>query len=96
MTTLCTYSIYLSTFDLLSFIMSNTDKYEFSSIWKWISCSNDVMNHVDYVIKRDVYPQKMHLCSKNIRGISVFVIKILMVYPKKKKNIMDDIAWIFA
>ena len=36
--TLCTYTIYLSTIDLLSFIISNTDKQEFSSIWKWISC----------------------------------------------------------
>ena len=37
--------------DLLSFI-SNSDKHEFSSIWKWNSCSNDVMNHVDCVTKR--------------------------------------------
>ena len=34
---LCTYSIYLSTSDLLSFVISNTDKHEFSSIWKWIT-----------------------------------------------------------
>ena len=34
-----------------------------------ISCSNDVMNHVD------VYPEKVLLCSKNIRGISFFVLK---------------------
>ena len=64
------YSIYLSTSDLLSFIISNIHKYEFSSIWKWISSCNDVMNHIDCVIKRDVYPQKMHSCSKNICGIS--------------------------
>ena len=70
MATLYTYSVYLLTSDLLSFIISNTDNYEFSSIWKWVSCCNDVMNHVDCVIKRDVYPQKMHSCSKNIRGIS--------------------------
>ena len=25
------------------------------------------MNHIKCVIKRDVYPQKMHSCSKNIR-----------------------------
>ena len=80
--------------DLLSFVISNTDKHEFSSIWKWISCSNDVMNHVDYVIKRDVYLQKMHSCSKNIRGISVFVLKISVVY--QKEYIMGDIAWIFV
>ena len=75
-TTLCTYSINLSTSDLLSFVMSNTDKHEFSSIWKWISYSNDVINHVDCVIKHDVYPQKIHSCSKNIHGISVFVLEI--------------------
>ena len=55
--------------------MSNT--HEFSSIWKWIRCCNVVMNNVDCVIKCDVYPQKMHSCSKNIRGISVFVLKII-------------------
>ena len=32
-----TYSIYLSTSDLLSFIICNTVKYGFSSIWKWHS-----------------------------------------------------------
>ena len=50
---------------LLSFIISNTDKNEFSRIWKWISCSN----HVDCVIKLDVYLQKMLLCFKNISGL---------------------------
>ena len=54
---------------------------------------NDNMNHVECVIKRDVYPQKMHSCSKSIRDISFFVLKIYVVY---KKNIMGDIAWIFA
>ena len=81
--TLCRYSFYLSTFDLLSFIIFNTDKHEISSIWKWISCSNDVMNRVDCVIKSDIYPQKMHSCSKNIRGISFFVKKISVVYKRK-------------
>ena len=76
------YSIYLSTSDLLSFIISNTDKHEFSSIWKWIMCCNDVMNDVDCVIKCDVYPQNVHSCSKNIRGISAFVLKISVVYQK--------------
>ena len=70
------YSIHPSTSDLLSFIISNNEKHKFSSIWKWISCSNDVMNHVDYVIKCDVYLQKIHSCSKNIHGISFFVLKI--------------------
>ena len=57
--TLYTYSLYLSASDLLSFIISTSDKHEFSSIWNLLSCCNDVMNHVDCVKKRDVYPQKM-------------------------------------
>ena len=80
------YSIYLSTSDWLNFVISNTEKHEFSSMWKWISCCNDVMNDVDCVIKRDVYPQNLHICSKNIRGISVFVLKISVVNKKKKKK----------
>ena len=56
-------------------------------------CCNDVMNYVDSVIKRDVYPQKMHSCSKNIRGISVFDLKISVV---SKRYIMSDIAWLLA
>ena len=62
--------------------MSNTDLHEFSSIWKWIKCCNDVMNNVDCVIKRDVYPQKIHSCYENIPGISIFVLKISVVYQK--------------
>ena len=42
-------------------------------------------------MKRDVYPQKMHSCSKNHRVISVFVLKISVVF--KEKYIMGDIAW---
>ena len=38
-----------------------------------MDCCNDVMNHVDCVIKRDVYPQKIYSCSKNIRGISFLI-----------------------
>ena len=77
------YVFYLSfNSDLLNFVISNSDKREFSSIWKWITCCNDVMNDVDCVIKRDVYPQNVHSCSKNIRGISVFVLKISVVYQK--------------
>ena len=68
--------------DLLSFVIYKTDKHEFSIIWKWITCCNDVMNDVDCVIKRDVYPQNLYSCSKNIRGISVFVLKISVVYQK--------------
>ena len=77
--------------DLLSFIISITDKHEFSSIWKWISCCNDVMNYVECIIKHDVYPQKMHPCSKNTHGISFFVLKISVVY--QGKYIIGDIAW---
>ena len=76
------YSIYLPTSDLLSFVISNTDKHEFSSIWRSITYCNDVMNDVDCVIKRDFYPQNVHSFSKNIRGISVFVLKISVVYQK--------------
>ena len=47
MKALCTYSSYLSTSDLLSFVISKIDKHEFRSIL--IGCSHDVMNHVDYV-----------------------------------------------
>ena len=85
MTTLCTYSVYLSESDLLrsQSIIFNTDKHEFCSIWKWTSCSNDVMNHVDCVIKRDVYPQKMYSYSKNIHGISFFIVKISVAYQEK-------------
>ena len=68
--------------DLLSFIICDTDKHEFSSTWKWIRCFDNVTNNVDCVIKRDVYPQKMHSCYKYIRGISVFVLKISVVYQK--------------
>ena len=78
--TLCTYSIYLSASDLLSLIISNTDKHEFS---KWIGCYNDVMNHFDCVIERDLYPQKMHYYSTNIRGKSFFILKIFVVYQEK-------------
>ena len=52
------------------------------------------MNHVDCVIKRDVYPQKMHSCSKNIRDISFFVLKISVVY--QEKDIIRVIAWVFC
>ena len=38
-----------------------------------MSCCNDVMNHADCVIKRDVYLQKMHSCSKHIRHMTLTV-----------------------
>ena len=51
------------------------------------------MNHVDYVIKHDLYAQKMHSCSKNIRGISFFVLKISVLY--QEKYIICVLAWVF-
>ena len=51
------------------------------------------MNDVDCVVKRDVYPQNVHSCTKNIRGISVFVLKISVVY--QKKYIIGVIARLF-
>ena len=60
------------------FIMSNINNHEFS---RWIRCCNDVMNKA--VKKHDVYPQKMHSCSKTIHGISVFVLKISVIYINK-------------
>ena len=46
--------------------------HEFSSIWKCISCSTDVMNRDDCVVKLDVYPLKMGSCSETILCISFF------------------------
>ena len=81
-------------YDLLSFMIFNTEKHEFSSIWKWISYCNDVINHVHCVIKRDVYSQKMHSWSKNIRGISIFVLKISVlcadVNPKSSNRLLNS------
>ena len=88
------YSFYLSMSNLLSFVISNTNKHELSSIWKCIRCCNDIKNDVDCIIKHDVYTQNVRSCSKNIRGILVFVLKISAVY--QKKYIMGDIAWVFA
>ena len=48
---------------------------------------NDVMNNVKCVIKPDVYPQKVHLCSKNIRGISIFCSKNIC-------GISKNISWV--
>ena len=67
----------------MRFIMSTTDKHEFSSIWKWIRCCNDVMSHVGCVIKRDVYPQK---CI-NVLKISVGYRFLFSKYPRYIKNI---------
>ena len=53
------------------------------------------MNDVDCVQQRDVVnPQKMHSCSKDIHGISFFVLKISVTFIKKK-YIIDVIAWVF-
>ena len=74
MTTLYTYSLYLSTFDLSSLIIPTNLNFPVYGNGL-IVLDNDVMNHVDCVMKRDVYPQRMHSCSKNIRDISVFCSK---------------------
>ena len=60
---------------------------------KLISCSYDVRHHVDCVIKRDFYMRKFihvlkismvyRLCSKNICGISCFVLKTSVIYQGK-------------
>ena len=55
---------------------------------------DDAMNHADCVIKRDFFPQEMHSCSKNIRGISSFCSK--NIRGISKKYIMGDTAWTFA
>ena len=65
---------------LLLFLTPTTR--EFSSIWKYLSRGNDVINYVDYVIKRHAYQQKMHPCFTNIRGISFFVLKLSVVCKK--------------
>ena len=94
-TTLCTYSVYLSTSDLLSFIISNTDKNEFSSIWKWISCSNDVMNYVACLIKRDVSPRKcIHVLKVFVVYHSFFFFVLKYPWYIKKKYIKGVIAWV--
>ena len=83
------FVFYLSKSELSSFGICNTNKHDYGSF-----CCNKVLNHVDYVIKRDVYLQEMHSyskiirdisfsCSKNIRGIS------------RKKYIMGVIARVF-
>ena len=41
------------------------------------------MNHINCVMKCHVYPQKMHSCSNNIRGLSFFVLKISMICQEK-------------
>ena len=76
------YSVYFSTSDLLNFTISNTDKHKFISTWKWIRCCNDIMNHVDCIIKRDIYLQKMQSYSRNIHGILDFVLKICGISKK--------------
>ena len=84
------YSIFFSTSDLFSFIISNTDKHEFSCKGKRISRANDGMNHVDCFIEHDVYPQKMHLTSKTIRVSSKNICGIYKICI-----IIGVIAWVF-
>ena len=75
---------HLSLSDLLSCIISNTNKHKFSSILKRIRCSNDVMNHIGCVMKRDVYPQKMRSCSKkSVVNLFFFFYNVLGISRKK-------------
>ena len=65
----------------LNFIISNTDKHEFSSIWKWrrISCHNNIMNGVDMTFTH----RKLNYVLKISRYIIFFfVLKISVVYQK--------------
>ena len=45
------------------------------------------MNHIE----RDVYPQKMHICSQNIRGISFFSSK--NIRGTSRKNILQALIY---
>ena len=56
-----------------------------------LGCSNDVMNDVVCVKKRDVYPQKNNLVSKNDRGISFSVLNISVVYQNENISYCMDI-----
>ena len=61
--------------DLLSFIISNIVKNEFSSMWNWISCCNDVMNHIDCVIKRlPTHTENAFMFLKYIMGNIAWII----------------------
>ena len=84
MATLCTYSSYLSTSDLLSFIICSIDKLKFRSIRKGTGCSNDLTNHVDCFIKRDFY----HVEN------AFRVLKVSVVY--QEKYMAGVITWVFA
>ena len=57
-------SIYLSTYNLLSLLCLTPANMNLAVYGN--GCCNDVMNNVDCVIKRDVYPQELHSCSKEI------------------------------
>ena len=46
----------------------------------WIKYNNDVINDFDCVRNHDVYPQKIHLCSKDIYGVSFCALKLSIVY----------------
>ena len=52
----------------------------------------DVMNDVDWVIKHEIYQEKIPACSKNIRWTLFYVLKIFVVYQMKYR--MAIIAWI--
>ena len=80
---------YLSTSDLLSFIIFITDKHEFSSIWKWISCCNDVIEGYGFVL-RQVFIMEAFLCLRSsfwklLGSASMNTSFHLRTFPKNKE-----------
>ena len=57
-----------------------------------------VMDYVDSVIKRYVYSQKIHLCSKDIRGKRLLVCSenIRGTYKNISGVLLHVIAWVFV
>ena len=76
--------------NLLSFIFSNIANMNLAVYGNGLA----VVMTSQIMLECDVYQQKMHSLSKNICGISFFVLKISVVY--KKDIIIGDIPWIFA
>ena len=54
------------------YITSINDKNKMSSTYIRMECNNDIINDVHWVIKCDVYQQKINLHSNKIRDISFF------------------------
>ena len=47
---------------------------------------DDVMNNVECVIKPDVNLRKIHSCSRNVRGLSFYVLKDIRGISKSIKS----------